>query len=139
MIVDMISSLLISRATGDLSHRMLLTPAMGVVQDKGFRVALVTKGRMSSASGKVPAEIPCSPEALGGGTLRRLHDGDVVMVRAERGLLEAVGVDLAARDPATPPPAATGPGRELFFFMRHGAVTAELGGSAMLAAMEQVG
>ena len=113
-----------------------LTPALGVVQDKGFRVALVTDGRMSGASGKVPAAIHCSPEALGGGPLSRLRDGDIVRLCGETGTLAAIGVDLATRDPAVPPPPPLGTGRELFAFMRHGADNAEHGASAMLAQME---
>ncbi|MDB5737882.1 MAG: phosphogluconate dehydratase [Sphingomonas bacterium] len=115
-----------------------LTPSLGVLQDKGFRVALVTDGRMSGASGKVPAAIHISPEALGGGPLSKLIDGDTVRLSAEEGLLEAL-VDLdewEARDAATPPPPPLGTGRELFAFLRHGADEAEKGGSAMLAAMD---
>ena len=114
-----------------------LTPTLGVLQDRGQRVALVTDGRMSGASGKVPAAIHVSPEALGGGPLSRLRDGDVVRLSAEDGALEAVGVDLAARDPAPPPPPPAGTGRELFALMRIGADDAERGASAMLAMMEQ--
>ena len=113
-----------------------LTPILGVLQDKGFKVALVTDGRMSGASGKVPAAIHVSPEAYGGGPLGRLRDGDIVRLCAQRGTLEAVGVDLAAREHAPHPPAPLGTGRELFAFMRHAAPTAEEGGSVMLAAME---
>jgi phosphogluconate dehydratase len=112
-----------------------LTPALGVVQDRGFRVALVTDGRMSGASGKVPAAIHVSPEALGGGPLARLRDGDLVRVSAEEGRLEAVGVDVDARDPAPAPPPPIGTGRELFAMMRR-ADEAERGASAMLAMME---
>ena len=113
-----------------------LTPALGVLQDKGFKIALVTDGRMSGASGKVPAAIHVSPEAYGGGPLGQLRDGDVVRLCASRGSLEAVGVDLATREHAAPPLAPLGTGRELFAFMRHHAPTAEEGGSVMLAAME---
>ena len=113
-----------------------LTPALGVLQDKGFKVALVTDGRMSGASGKVPAAIHCCPEALGGGPLARLRDGDVVRLCSTRGSLEVVDVDLAARDPAPAPPPPVGTGRELFAFMRTHADDAEHGASAMLAAME---
>ena len=60
-----------------------LTPALGVLQDRGHRVALVTDGRMSGASGKVPAAIHCTPEAAAGGPLARLRDGDVVRVDAD--------------------------------------------------------
>jgi phosphogluconate dehydratase len=107
-----------------------------VLQDRGFRVALVTDGRMSGASGKVPAAIHVSPEALGGGPLSRLRDGDLVRVSADQGLLEALSVDLAAREPAAAPPPPTGTGRELFALMRGTADDAERGASAMLHAME---
>ena len=114
-----------------------LTPALGVLQDKGHRVALVTDGRMSGASGKVPAAIHCCPEALNGGPLGLLQDGDVVRLCAPSGSLEVVGVDLAMRDPMPPPPPPVGTGRELFAFMRATADDAERGASAMLVAMEQ--
>jgi phosphogluconate dehydratase len=113
-----------------------LTPLLGVLQDKGYKVALVTDGRMSGASGKVPAAIHVSPEAFGGGPLGQLRDGDVVRLCASSGCLEVVGVNLAAREHAATPPPSIGTGRELFAFMRHGAPTAEEGGSVMLAAME---
>ena len=115
-----------------------LTPALGVLQDKGFRVALVTDGRMSGASGKVPAVIHLSPEALAGGPIARLRDGDIVRVSAESGTLDAQvpGEEWDARAPIAPPPARPGTGRELFAFMRQGANDAEAGGSAMLAAMD---
>ena len=113
-----------------------LTPALGVVQDRGHRVALVTDGRMSGASGKVPGAIHVSPEALGGGPLSRLRDGDVVRLSAEEGVLEAVGVDLAGRAPANSPPPPVGTGRELFAMMRAHADEAERGASAMLAMMD---
>jgi phosphogluconate dehydratase len=113
-----------------------LTPPLGVLQDKGFKVALVTDGRMSGASGKVPAAIHVSPEALGGGPLAKLRDGDVVRLCARRGELAALvdAADLAAREAAAPPPSPLGTGRELFAFMRNGADNAEHGASAMLAA-----
>lgn len=115
-----------------------LTPPLGVLQNKGFRVALVTDGRMSGASGKVPAAIHINPEALGGGPLGKLRDGDIVKLCAEEGILEARvdPAEWAARDHAVPPPPATGTGRELFAMMRIGACEAELGGSAMLAAAD---
>ena len=114
-----------------------LTPPLGVLQDRGHKVALVTDGRMSGASGKVPAAIHCSPEALNDGPLARLRDGDIVRLCAKRGLLET-DADLAARDAAEPPPPPIGTGRELFAFMRATANNAEHGGSAMLHAMEGV-
>jgi phosphogluconate dehydratase len=116
-----------------------LTPVLGVLQDRGHKVALVTDGRMSGASGKVPAAIHCCPEALNDGPLARLRDGDVVRLCANRGLLEAVDVDLASRDACPPPPPPVGTGRELFTFMRAGADNAEHGASAMLHAMDEVG
>ena len=112
-----------------------LTPPLGVLQDKGFKVALVTDGRMSGASGKVPAAIHISPEAVKGGPLAKLRDGDIVRLCAHRGSLEAL-VDAGewnAREDAKQPPAEPGVGRELFAIMRHFADEAEKGGSAMLA------
>jgi phosphogluconate dehydratase len=113
-----------------------LTPPLGVLQDKGFKVALVTDGRMSGASGKVPAAIHVSPEAFGGGPLAKLRDGDVVRLCAGRGSLEALEVDFAARDAASPPAPPVGTGRELFALMRRDAPSAEHGASVMLADME---
>ncbi|MEO7171137.1 MAG: phosphogluconate dehydratase [Sphingomonas sp.] len=113
-----------------------LTPPLGVLQNKGFRVALVTDGHMSGASGKVPAAIHLSPEALGGGPIGKLRDGDIVRLSAEEGVLTAL-VDPAewdARTQAEPPAALAGTGRELFALMRHTASEAEAGASAMLAA-----
>ena len=122
-----------------------LTPALGVLQDKGFRVALLTDGRMSGASGKVPAVIHLSPEALPGpdgvsGPLAYLKDGDIVRVCAVNG--EAIALvdeaEWSSRTPAIAPPPALGVGRELFALFRHHADGAEKGGSAVLAAMEAV-
>ena len=113
-----------------------LTPALGVAQDRGHRVALITDGRMSGASGKVPAAIHVSPEALPDGPLARIRDGDVIRLCGHDGQLEAVGVDIAARDPAPPPPPPLGTGRELFALMRRYCNDAEAGGSAMLAEMD---
>jgi len=110
-----------------------LTPPLAVLQDKGFRVALVTDGRMSGASGKVPAAIHITPEAKGGGPLSRLRDGDVVKVCAETGELSTTA-DLSARDPASDPAPEWGVGRELYRMMQDHADGAEQGASAMLAA-----
>ncbi|MHA3839634.1 phosphogluconate dehydratase [Sphingomonas aestuarii] len=112
-----------------------LTPPLGVLQNRGHRVALVTDGRMSGASGKVPAAIHLSPEALGGGPIGKVRDGDVIRVCAETGQLEALvdANEWAARDQAEAPRAADGTGRELFAMMRQ-ADEAEKGASAMLAA-----
>lgn len=110
-----------------------LTPPLGVLQDRGHRVALVTDGRMSGASGKVPAAIHVTPEALGGGPLSLLQDGDVIRLCANRGSLEVLA-DLSGRTPAVPSFDPGGTGRELFAMMRYGADGAEQGASAILAA-----
>ncbi len=109
-----------------------LTPPLGVLQDKGFKVALVTDGRMSGASGKVPAAIHVTPEALGGGPLALVQDGDVVRLCGHTGTLEVLA-DLSGRQPAAAPQFQMGMGRELFAMLRHHADGAEQGGSAMLA------
>jgi phosphogluconate dehydratase len=109
-----------------------LTPALGVLQDRGHKVALVTDGRMSGASGKIPAAIHCTPEALGGGALALVQDGDIIRLCGHEGVLE-VKADLSTRTAATPPVVEDGLGRELFAIMRAGADGAEQGGSAMLA------
>jgi phosphogluconate dehydratase len=111
-----------------------LTPPLAVLQGKGFQVALVTDGRMSGASGKVPAAIHVSPEALAGGPLARVRDGDVIRLDAVAGTLQAL-VDSAvwaARTPAEPTPEwldthAHDLGRELFAGMRRNVATAEEG------------
>jgi phosphogluconate dehydratase len=114
-----------------------LTPPLGVLQNRGFRVALVTDGRMSGASGKVPCAIHCSPEALGDGPLAKLRDGDVIRMSADTGELIALvdSDEWAARPFAAAPPAAQGMGRELFGLFRGNANEAEKGASAVLAAM----
>ncbi len=112
-----------------------LTPPLGVLQNRGFKVALVTDGRMSGASGKVPCAIHCSPEALGGGAIGKIRDGDLIRVDAVNGILEALvdEAEWAARPLAADPPAAIGMGRELFGMFRGLADEAEKGASAMLA------
>ncbi|APG62345.1 phosphogluconate dehydratase [Sphingorhabdus lutea] len=115
-----------------------LTTPLGVLQERGFRVALVTDGRMSGASGKVPAAIHVSPEAASGGPLSKLRDGDMVRVCAKHGILEALVADdiWDARDnapmPAPHDTANMGTGREIFEMMRRFSDEAEKGGSAML-------
>ena len=115
-----------------------LTPPMGVLQGRGFNVALVTDGRMSGASGRVPAAIHVTPEARHGGPLARVRDGDVIRVDCDAGVLEALvsAEEFAARPLAPPPSPVFGTGRELFALMRHHASPAEQGGSAMLAELE---
>ena len=113
-----------------------LTPPLGVLQDKGFNVALITDGRMSGASGKVPAAIHLSPEGARGGAIAKLQDGDIVRLCANTGTLSVlVDADIWSARAAAPTPAQhVGTGRELFALMRAGADEAEKGGSAMLAA-----
>jgi len=112
-----------------------LTPLLGVLQDRGLSVALVTDGRMSGASGRVPAAIQVSPEAVTGGMLGRLRDGDIVRVDAEAGVLEAEAdaATLLRRDPAPGPDerSSYGLGRELFRLFRANALSAEEGGSPL--------
>ena len=116
-----------------------LTPPLAVLQGKGFKVALVTDGRMSGASGKVPAAIHVSPEALAGGPLARLRDGDVVRVCANTGSLTALvdAAEWAARPVATLDPDeadvnAHGLGRELFAGLRRNVLSAEEGACTWL-------
>jgi len=116
-----------------------LTPPLAVLQGKGFKVALVTDGRMSGASGKVPAAIHVSPEALAGGPLAKVRDGDLVRVDAVAGTLDVLvdPADWAGRAPAAMPAdliAANGVGlgRELFAGMRRHALTAEEGACTWL-------
>ncbi|AHI63023.1 phosphogluconate dehydratase [Burkholderia thailandensis] len=113
-------------------HR--LTPLLGVLQDQGFRVALVTDGRMSGASGKVPAVIHVSPEALLCGPLGKVRTGDTIVIDAQAGVLD-VEIDdeaWAARAVAQPAHQAeneVGFGRELFGVFRAAAAPAEQGAS----------
>jgi phosphogluconate dehydratase len=116
-----------------------LTPPLSVLQGKGFKVALVTDGRMSGASGKVPAAIHVSPEAAAGGPLAKVHDGDVIRLDATTGTLEVrVAADeWAKRELATLPEAqraanGLGMGRELFANMRRNALAAEEGACTWL-------
>ncbi|RZJ05301.1 MAG: phosphogluconate dehydratase [Brevundimonas sp.] len=112
-----------------------LSPALSVLQDKGFKVAFVTDGRMSGASGKTPAAIHVSPEALAGGPIAHVRDGDIIRLDAETGTLTTVGVaDLAGRPAAVRSDAhaegsSWGYGRELFGAFRHVVSTAEEGAS----------
>ena len=116
-----------------------LTPPLAVLQGKGFKVALVTDGRMSGASGKVPAAIHVSPEAAAGGPLAKVQDGDLVRLDATAGTLQVLvaAADWDARPLATMPEAlraanGIGMGRELFAGMRRNALTAEEGACSWL-------
>ena len=111
-----------------------LTPPLAVLQGKGFKVALVTDGRMSGASGKVPAAIHVSPEAAAGGPLAKVRDGDVIRLDALTGDLNVLmsPAEWAARTAISMPPElrandSQGMGRELFTSMRRNASTAEEG------------
>ncbi|HVJ40096.1 MAG TPA: phosphogluconate dehydratase [Dongiaceae bacterium] len=106
-----------------------LTPSLGVLQDLGYKVALVTDGRMSGASGKVPAAIHVTPEATQGGILARLKDGDVVTLDAERSQLSVhlEPAELDGRDIWQSRAVQDGVGRELFAGMRELATAAEQG------------
>jgi phosphogluconate dehydratase len=116
-----------------------LTPPLGVLQGRGFKVALVTDGRMSGASGKVPAAIHVSPEAMHGGALGKVRDGDLIRLDAVAGTLAARVDDAtwAAREQATLPDAQAdinghGLGRELFAGMRRNVLSAEQGACTWL-------
>lgn len=116
-----------------------LSPALSVIQDRGFKVALVTDGRMSGASGKTPAAIHLSPEALAGGPLARVRDGDLIRLNAEMGELTVLdAADFDTRPPARRSDlhadgAAWGYGRELFGAFRHLAGSAEDGATVCFA------
>jgi phosphogluconate dehydratase len=113
-------------------HR--LTPALGVLQGRGLRVALVTDGRMSGASGKVPAAIHCTPEAADGGPLARVQDGDLIRIDTRTGSFDVIGIDLESRVPAQPAADTdVGTGRELFRLFRGAVSSADLGASVFAA------
>jgi len=111
-----------------------LTPALAVLQGKGYRVALVTDGRMSGASGKVPAAIHLTPEAVDGGPISKLRDGDMLRLDADAGTLEFLGdeKELLSRTPATEDLRSQqiGTGRELFAGFRRLVTAADQGAIA---------
>jgi phosphogluconate dehydratase len=117
-----------------------LTPPLGVLQDKGFKVALVTDGRMSGASGKVPAAIHLCPEALDGGLIAKVEDGDMITVNGESGelILHVSDEILAKRALAqfNVNGHHQGMGRELFSFMRKNLSTAETGACSLFSDAE---
>jgi phosphogluconate dehydratase len=108
-----------------------LTPLLASVMARGFQVALVTDGRMSGASGKVPAAIHLAPEAIAGGPIARLRDGDMICLDAIRGTLHAEvdAQEFAARRPASAPAEEAGCGRELFALFRRAVSSTETGAS----------
>ena len=110
-----------------------LTPVLSVLQDRGLKVALVTDGRMSGASGKVPAAIHMSPEAAAGGPLARLRDGDLVRLDATRGTLDVLAADFAGRPAVEADLSGSrfGTGRELFETFRRAVGPATAGASPL--------
>ena len=109
-----------------------LMPPLGVAQDRGHRVALVTDGRLSGASGKVPAAIHVTPEADAGGAIAKIRDGDLIRLDAPAGRLDVLvdPAEWAARSLATKDlGAAFGVGRELFSAFRAAVSRAEQGAS----------
>ena len=111
-----------------------LTPTLSVLQDRGLKMALVTDGRMSGASGKVPAAIHVSPEAADGGPIARLKDGDRLRLDAVSGALECLEPDFATRAPVTADLSgnAHGIGRELFETFRRNVGPATTGGAVVI-------
>ncbi|MBB2699274.1 UNVERIFIED_ORG: phosphogluconate dehydratase [Rhizobium esperanzae] len=112
-----------------------LTPPLGVLQDRGFRVALLTDGRMSGASGKVPAAIHVTPEAVDGGPIARIKNGDIIRLDAIKGTLEVLvdAADLAEREPVTVDLSDNefGMGRELFAPFRRAVGASDQGASVL--------
>ncbi|MDA8878368.1 phosphogluconate dehydratase [Porticoccaceae bacterium] len=113
-----------------------LTPFLGILQDKGYKVALVTDGRMSGASGKVPAAIHLVPEAVDGGLLAKLQNGDLIRVDAVSGQIECLeDMNVVNSREAAPNPKGnqSGCGRELFAVNRDNISNAEQGASYLFA------
>ena len=108
-----------------------LTPALSVLLDRGLKVALITDGRMSSASGRVPAAIHVTPEAAAGGTFARVQDSDIAIVDCDSGtlLLHVDDATHLARNNAPTPAAKSGWGRELFAVFRDNVSVADCGAS----------
>ncbi len=120
-----------------------LTPPLGVLQDLGYKVALVTDGRMSGASGKVPAAIHVTPEGMMNGPIAKVQDGDIIRLDAETGdlILNVTDAELAKRDFATFDDKAShqdGFGRELFGVFRDHVGLAEMGACAVLPGEAEV-
>ena len=114
-----------------------LTTILGILQDRGQKVALLTDGRMSGASGKVPAAIHVTPEAVDNGPIARIRNGDIIRLDATHGKLDLLvdAAELAARTPAAPDLSgnAYGMGRELFAPFRAVAGPADHGASVLFA------
>jgi phosphogluconate dehydratase len=112
-----------------------LTPTLAVLQDRGYRIALLTDGRMSGASGRVPAAIHVTPEAQAQGAIARIRDGDLIRLDATRGTLDVLvdASEFASRAPATADLSShhSGMGRELFGLFRQAAAEADLGAGVL--------
>ena len=106
-----------------------LTPPLRVLQSRGQAVALVTDGRMSGASGVIPAAIHLTPESTDEGPIARVRDGDVIVLDAANGRLDCQVEDLASREAVPPEPEGVGFGRELFTNFRRVAGPADEGAS----------
>ena len=111
-----------------------LTPTLAVLQDRGLRVALLTDGRMSGASGKVPAAIHVSPEAAAGGPLARVRDGDLIRLDAVAGTIDDLAPDFESRAPVEADLSANGAGmgRELFAAFRRNVGPATHGAAVVI-------
>ena len=131
-------TIIVVRFQGPMSNGMpelhALTPVLAVLQDRGLKVALVTDGRMSGASGKVPSAIHLSPEAAAGGPLARGCDGDMIRLDATEGRLENLATDFETRVPATADLTGngTGVGRELFDVFRRNVGRASTGAAVVV-------
>ncbi|SFR95297.1 6-phosphogluconate dehydratase [Dyella sp. OK004] len=112
-----------------------LTPTLGVLQDRGHRIALLTDGRMSGASGRVPAAIHVTPEAAAHGNIAKIRDGDMIRLDAVNGTVDVLveAGEFAARVPATADLSShhSGMGRELFSLFRQAAAEADLGAGVL--------
>jgi phosphogluconate dehydratase len=106
-----------------------LTPYLGVLQSRGFKVALVTDGRMSGASGKVLAAIQVTPEAICGGLIAKVRDGDIIEIDAASGTMTLAADGAEEREPVIETAPQHGLGRELFGAFRDRAGSAEAGAS----------
>ena len=111
-----------------------LTPTLAVLQDRGHKVALVTDGRMSGASGKVPAAIHLAPEAAAGGLIAKLQDGDIMRLDATKGTLEVLSEGVETREPATPDLSGNGHGvgREMFEVFRQTVSSCDVGAGVVV-------
>jgi phosphogluconate dehydratase len=106
-----------------------MTPFLGIMQGRGQKVALVTDGRMSGASGKIPSAIHVVPEALDGGPIAKIRDGDMLRVNAETGELEVLEEGFLAREAVVADLSAYqyGTGREMFALFRNSVTSADTG------------